>query len=82
MYQHNAQFAPAAMGYAPRGYAQMGLRPQYDIMGVDPADQTTWQKITAWGDKETAGVKNKWLVAAAAVLGIGWYGYYAGWFGR
>ena len=68
---------PAAIGAVyPGGYRA------YDIVGQAPADQTTWEKVKAWGDKETFGVANKWLVLGAAVIGTTWYGYYAGWFGR
>jgi hypothetical protein len=83
-------------GYVPPGYAPArvgamvpfhdivganGYR-AYDIVGQDTADKSTWQKVKDWGNKTTFGVKNKYLVGGAVVIGVAWYGYYAGWFGR
>jgi len=37
-------------------------------------------KLKEFMDKETMGVKNKYLLAGAAALGVGYYGYTKGWF--
>ncbi len=44
------------------------------------AEPGALDKLKEFMDKETAGVKNKYLLAGAAALGIGYYGYTKGWF--
>lgn len=49
------------------------------LFGADPAPGAL-DKLKAFMDQETAGVKNKYLLAGAAALGVGYYGYTKGWF--
>ncbi len=95
MFQY-ASAVPNTMGaapvFAPMPQARMGMIPfhdvvgagyrSYDIVGQTTADKSTWEKVKEWGDKPTMGVKNKYLVLGAVVIGTAWYGYYAGWFGK
>jgi hypothetical protein len=65
-----------AMVHAP---ARVGQARYYDLVGAEADPNSTWEKIKKWGDEETIGVKNKYLVLGAAVVGVAWYAYYAGW---
>lgn len=47
--------------------------------GADPAPAPLDQ-LKAFMEKETMGVKNKFLLGGAVVLGVGYYGYTKGWF--
>lgn len=60
-------------------YNTSGLSP---VFGADPAPAApgALDKLKAFMDQETVGVKNKYLLAGAAALGVGYYGYTKGWF--
>lgn len=70
-------------GYAPaQAYGRYAMQPPQtggsdSIFGADP---TALDKLKDFMNKETAGVKNKFLVAGAVALGVGYYGYTKGWF--
>ncbi len=49
--------------------------------GMFGAEPSTLDNLKAFMEKETMGVKNKFLIAGAAALGVGYYGYTKGWFG-
>jgi hypothetical protein len=38
------------------------------------------EELKAFFEKETMGVKNKYLALGALALGVGYYGYTKGWF--
>jgi hypothetical protein len=72
-------------------YSQQGLRAAYGygyspmvMMGADPAPATPtlWEKTTTWLGTENAtighGVKNGYIVAGAAVVGLYMAGYLGG----
>ncbi len=69
--------APAQYG----SYGQYAMSPPQtggaSLFGAEPG---ALDKLKAFMDKETAGVKNKYLMAGAAALGLGYYGYTKGWF--
>ena len=84
MYQYTQDAVGAGYSpfYAPYPYG-LAVPAAVDIVGADAADtRTTWQKVKDWGDQKTLGVQRKWLVAGAVAIGVIWYGYSAGWFGR
>ncbi len=60
-------------------YSQYAMTPP-QTGGLFGAEPSTLDNLKAFMDKETAGVKNKYLLAGAAALGIGYYGYTKGWF--
>jgi hypothetical protein len=68
--------APLAGPIAPMGWS---------IVGADPApaaEQSYTDKAKAWLNEPSFGVKNGYLLAGAAAVGLTWYGYSQGWFGR
>ncbi len=76
-----------AVSYVPpqvhsAGYAMQPPRTGgMSLFGADPAPAPgALDKLKAFMDQETAGVKNKYLLAGAAALGVGYYGYTKGWF--
>ncbi len=66
-------YAPPQGSYGQYSYAMSAPR-------TGGPDEGALDKLKAFMDKETAGVKNKYLVAGAAALGLGYYGYTKGWF--
>lgn len=60
-----------------------GVNTGYSYGAIVPAQTSglTLEEVKAWGDKESIkGVKNKYLVGGAVLLGLGYYGYTKGWF--
>jgi hypothetical protein len=63
---------------------------QWSIVGADappapapaPAGQTFTDKAKAFLGNQTFGVKNGYLLAGATVVGLGAWGWHAGWFGK
>lgn len=78
-------YNPAAAYAAPfAGPAFAAPLARYDIVGqVTPAAPATsyTQKVKNFLNDETAGLKNGYWLAGAAVVGLGIYGYQEGWFG-
>jgi|APFre7841882590_1041340.scaffolds.fasta_scaffold00120_14 hypothetical protein len=75
MYGYATQY-PQAQAYGT--YAMQP--PQTGGASVFGAEPGALDKLKAFMDKETAGVKNKYLVGGALALGVGYYGYTKGWF--
>lgn len=67
MYPNQTQYYPPMTGgdYNPGG--------QLTIIGGT-------EELKAFFEKETLGVKNKYLAIGALALGLGYYGYTKGWF--
>ena len=62
-------------------YGQYAMQPpQTGGMAGFGAEPSTLDNLKAFMEKETAGVKNKYLVGGALALGVGYYGYTKGWF--
>ncbi len=67
-------------------YNTSGMSPVFGrspVFGADPAPPPllgALDKLKTFMDQETMGVKNKYLLAGAAALGVGYYGYTKGWF--
>lgn len=77
-------YAPFA---APAGYQHGAMQhyPAYTLVGADaPAEKTLGSTVSDFLDKPTLEsyptVKNKHVIAVAAVLGLGYWGYREGWF--
>lgn len=67
-----------AQAYSSYGqYAMQAPQTGGLVFGAEPG---ALDKLKAFMDKETAGVKNKYLVGGAIALGVGYYGYTKGWF--
>jgi hypothetical protein len=77
MYGYSNQYAPASTGYSGYGAMQAPRTGGASIFGAEPS---TLDNLKAFMEKETMGVKNKFLLAGAAALGVGYYGYTKGWF--
>jgi len=73
MYGYSTGCAPSAYGYRSYG-APLALRSQSVSTGLSIDD------VKAKLEEETFNVKNKYWLAGAAVVGLGWYGMSAGWF--
>ena len=83
----NAAFAPRPFAaYSPQAYPMVPV--QYDIIGqtaaapapAPGAEVPLTQKVSNFLNQETVGVKNGYLLAGAATLGLVWYGYRHRWF--
>ncbi len=81
MYGYSNQYAPSAYSaygmQAPRTGGTSVFGAQSGLFGAEPS---TLDNLKAFMEKETMGVKNKFLLAGAAALGVGYYGYTKGWF--
>ena len=87
---YNAQPRATSIGYGP-GYNPYALAyypgsAGSSIVGADaaaPATESFLDKTKAFlNDDKPLGVKNGYLLAGAAVIGLVWYGSSEGWFGR
>ncbi len=76
MYGYGNSYAPPQASYG--SYAMQP--PQTGGASLFGAEPGALDKLKTFMDQETAGVKNKYLLAGAAALGLGYYGYTKGWF--